>query len=379
MAIEIPKELKDKLKTIPKKVRMWAPYKVHWNWDILFKCNYKCSYCEVIHKDSEFNFQSATPEKWKAVWDRIFDLYWCTHIRFSGGEPTIYPKFLDFLGTLLEKHTADITTNLSFNIDEFFDKVKPGGLSISASFHPEFGGDFKTFFEKLKRLHFNGFPSTVSYVGYPPHLDKIAEYKQMLEAESMYFKIIPFIGKYKGKKYPDEYTPEERRLLEGFAKDSKDEHLNDMNSRWYEWRVERPDEVAAGPQNGPHKFTPEDKAAQPKIEKQPETLSKIKLGKPCRMGQMYAKIHPDLNVTRCCAGHHGTDSGKMGSILDDNFLLNDDAPNCLVNYDCPCFKGMFVGDEEDKWEPLWEALDHPVYKLEYIKEYIDFLKQNKTR
>ena len=341
-------ELKQKMKVLPKHPRIYPPYKIHWNWDISFKCNYKCSYCEVVRRDEEFNTQIADTDKWREVWDRIFDNYWCTHVRFSGGEPTIYPNFLPFLGMLLEKHTVDITTNLSFDLNKFLDKVKPGGLSISASFHPEFT-DFETFFEKLKYLHFHGFPSTLSYVGYPPHLDKISEYKKRLEDLQMYFKIIPFIGNYKGKKYPEAYDARERRLLEGFATDSKDEHLNDMNSRWVEWRVEK--------------------------EENKETRdTKIKFGKLCRMGQMYAKIHPDLTVTRCCAGYHGQQSGSLGHLLDPNFKLLDDAQLCSVDYDCPCFKGMFVGEEEDKWEPLWESLDHPIYKVEYMKEYAHYLK-----
>ena len=166
----------------------------------------------------------------------------------------------------------------------------------------------------------------------------------------MYFKIIPFIGNYKGKKYPEAYDARERRLLEGFATDSKDEHLNDMNSRWVEWRVEK--------------------------EENKETRdTKIKLGKLCRMGQMYAKIHPDLTVTRCCAGYHGQQSGSLGYLLDPNFKLLDEAQPCSVDYDCPCFKGMFVGEEEDKWEPLWESLDHPIYKVEYMREYAKYLKE----
>ena len=341
-------ELKQKMKVLPKYPRICSPYKVHWNWDISFKCNYKCSYCEVVRRDEKFNTQIADIDKWREVWDRIFDNYWCTHVRFSGGEPTIYPNFLSFLDMLLEKHTVDITTNLSFDLNKFLDKVKPGGLSISASFHPEFT-DFETFFEKLKYLHFHGFPSTLSYVGYPPHLDKIPEYKKRLEDLHMYFKIIPFIGNYNGKRYPEAYDARERRLLEDFATDSKDEHLNDMNSRWVEWRVK-------------------------KEENEEVRNTKIKFGKLCRMGQMYAKIHPDLTVTRCCEGYHGQKSGIIGYLLDPDFKLFDEAEPCMVKCDCPCFKCMLV-EEEDKWEPLWESLNHHTYKVEYMKEYVKYLKE----
>jgi MoaA/NifB/PqqE/SkfB family radical SAM enzyme len=230
------------------------------------------------------------------------------------------------------------------------DRVPPDhGLSISSSFHPQFA-DFPAFLEKIKMLHFHGFPSTMSFVGYPPHLRLIPEYKKRVEAEHIYFKIIPFCGQYKGQWYPQSYTPEEKMLLEGFTKDSADQHLNDMNSRWYEWRVKKEDV---------------------------EPESKIKKGRLCRMGQMYAKIHPDGSVTRCCAGTHGRDSGYLGSILDDNFRLLDDAEPCKIDYHCPCFKCMVIGQEEEKWLPLWEALEHPVYKTAYMKEYAEYLSHHK--
>ncbi|MCR4663269.1 MAG: radical SAM protein [Endomicrobiaceae bacterium] len=341
-------ELKQKMKVLPKYPKFYPPYKVYWNWDISFKCNYKCSYCEVIKKDVEFNTQIADTGKWREVWDRIFDNYWCTHVRFSGGEPTIHPNFFPFLNMLLEKHTVDITTNLSFDLNKFLDKIKPGGLTLSASFHPEFV-DFEKFFEKVKYLNNNGFFTAIAYVGYPPHLDKICEYKNKCEKFGIQFKIIPFIGIYKGKKYPESYDNRERMLLEGFTTNSKVKDLDDINKAFFKWDVE-------------------------KEENKEAKETKSKLGKLCRMGQMYAKIHPDLTVTRCCAGYHGQESGILGNILDPKFKLLDDALPCEFNLDCPCFKGMFVNEYENTWNALWGSVDHPIYKLEYMKEYIKYLK-----
>lgn len=335
-----------KLKTIPKFPRIVPPYRVHWNWDVSYKCNYKCSYCEVMKRDEEFKYQPLDIGLWTEVFDRIFKLYWSSHFRFSGGEPTIYPRFLDFLGILLEKNTADITTNLSFNFNEFLDKVPPNrGLSISSSFHSEYD-DMQTFLEKVKHLHFNGYPSTISFVGYPPFLKKIPEYKKLVEGEGIYFKIIPFSGEYKGQFYPDAYSESEKRLLEGLAQDSEDEHLNEMNTRWYEHLVEKKDV--------------------------PEKI--IKKGKLCSMGHMYAIIHPDLEVTRCCAGYHGRDSGILGIITDENFKLLNKPEPCRVEYKCPCFKAMLVDDKNNNWVEFWEALEHPVYRTEYMIEYADYLK-----
>ncbi|MBU1125375.1 MAG: radical SAM protein, partial [Candidatus Omnitrophica bacterium] len=313
------------------------PFRVHWNWELGLHCNYKCSYCEVWPKGKEGKLLIMEPAEWKKIWGRMFEKYWCCHIRFSGGEPTIYPKFAELVSVLKSKHTVDITTNLSFDLKEFTKKVEPGGVSISASFHPEYN-QIDDFLQKILSLHRNGYPSTIAYVAFPPHLGRLKDAKSLVEAEKVLFKIIPFKGEYQGRKYPDSYTPDEKALIEGMAKNSENSHLNDINSRWYDWNVKRQDQ-----------------------ERQ-------KKGKLCRMGQMYAKILPDGLVVRCCAlDKDGKPLGVIGHITDLNLRLWDEPVECFAQ-NCPCFKGMLVGFEEEKWVPLWEGPEHPVYKIEDVRK-----------
>lgn len=92
------------------------------------------------------------------------------------------------------------------------------------------------------------------------------------------------------------------------------------------------------------------------------------------MGQMYAKIFPDGKIARCCAlDKNGKPLGILGHITDLNFRLLDAPMPCEAD-NCPCFKSMLVGCEEEKWLPLWEGPEHPVYKIEDIKK----LAQNRT-
>jgi molybdenum cofactor biosynthesis enzyme MoaA len=331
-----PREVKSLLPKFPRKA---PPYRVHWNWELGLSCNYKCSYCHVWPKGKDERYTLLGIKSWKDIWDRMFEKYWCCHIRFSGGEPTIYPGFFDIVSVLLEKHTVDITTNLSFNIKSLTDKVKPGGISISASFHPEYN-KIESFLEKALFLHNNDYPSTIAYVAYPPYLKEIEAAKSLVESNKILFKIIPYQGEYEGRKYPESYTIQERILIEGLSVSSQDTHLNDLNSRWYDWNVKRDKET------------------------------KEKKGSLCRMGQMYAKIFPDGRIARCCAlDKNGAPLGILGHIADLDFRLLDEPMPCLAEH-CPCFKSMLVGFEEDKWLPLWEALEHPEYKTEYIKDIL---------
>lgn len=80
-------------------------------------------------------------------------------------------------------------------------------------------------------------------------------------------------------------------------------------------------------------------------------------GMLCRMGQMYAKILPNGNVYRCCV----RDAIFLGNILDRNFKLLDEPQPCEAQQ-CPCWKSMLVGLEEDKWLPLWNYREHTAYK-----------------
>lgn len=332
---------------LPKLIRKVPPYRVHWNWELGLGCNYKCSYCHVWPKGVSEKNKVWDVKAWQDVWDEMFNKYWCCHVRFSGGEPTIYPGFFDIVSMLLKKHTVDITTNLSFDIKAFTSKVRPGGISISASFHPEYN-QIGPFLDKVIFLHNNGYPSTIAYVAYPPHLKQIEETKAYVEKNRILFKIIPYQGEFQGRKYPQSYTPQEKRIIEGLSVSSEDSHLNDLNSRWYDWNVKR------------------------------EEAKKDKKGSLCRMGQMYAKIFPDGRVARCCAlDKDGNPLGVMGHITDLNLKLLDEPAPCLVEQ-CPCFKSMLVGAEEDKWLPLWEALEHPVYKTDYIKQAAVLPRQDNT-
>ena len=320
--------------------RLVPPYRVHWNWELGLSCNYKCSYCEVWPKGRGEKHSYIDVKTWKEIWDKMFEKYWCCQVRFSGGEPTIYPNFFEIASEMLKKHSVDITTNLSFDVKAFARQVKPGGLSISASFHPEYN-KIEDFLERVAFLHFNGYPSTIAYVAYPPHLKDIQAAKELVEKKRIMFKIIPFKGEFAGKKYPDAYTKEEKILIEGFSADSQDAHLNDLNQRWYYWNVKQ------------------------------EKEKRQKMGSLCRMGQMYAKILPDGRVMRCCAlDKNGKPLGILGQITDLNLRLLDEPVPCEAE-NCPCFKSMLVGYEEDKWLPLWEGAQHPLYKIEDARKFAE--------
>jgi MoaA/NifB/PqqE/SkfB family radical SAM enzyme len=211
-----------------------------------------------------------------------------------------------------KRHTVDLTTNLSFDVDYFLKMIDPENIKISASFHPQFVS-FDEFLKKIVILKDRAYHLSVCFVTYPPFLEKMDEFKKAIEGRGIMFNISPFDGVFNGKKYPQAYTDAERDILrritdEAFLSDS-------TNQKRYEWKVEK--------------------------------IRNMK-GRLCRMGQMYAKILPNGEVTRCCV----PTSGKLGNILDENFRLLDAPKPCQVESVCPCFKAMLVG-EEGHWLSMW--------------------------
>lgn len=300
------------------------PYRVYWNWDIIYECNYRCSYC-IFWQEEQYKqrYPYVEIDKWKEIWDNIFEKYWCCHIRFSGGEPFVYPNFIDLIAMLSQRHTVDVTTNLSFDIERFLNKIKPEGITLSASFHPEFV-EIDKFIEKVLFLNNKGFPTSVAFVAYPPYLENLEQYKSATEKIGTIFKIIPFIGEFEGKKYPQSYSDQQKKILEGAAISTESQSQKEINTQWVN---------------------------------QETSKDIFKENRFCRMGQMYAKIFPNGDVTRCC--HH--ESEKLGSIFNDDFRLLDEPKVCDLD-SCPCWKPMIVGYKEDKYPILWEMPEHKIYK-----------------
>jgi len=292
-----------------------APYRVHWNWEITMDCNYRCSYCEVPKKKEGPAFSLDRLEE---IWERIFKKYGVSHVRLSGGEPSTYPDFYGLISLLSRRHVIDITTNLSFDVHKFGERFKGESISISASFHPEFN-KIEDFVAKVKYLQGCGFCATITCVTYPPFINEIERFKRVVEESRINFKTIPFNGLFEGRRYPLEYSRDELKRMKDVAEQSI---ASDVNKRWYDWLTKPPDERTRG-----------------------EVI--------CRMGQMYAKIFTNGDVTRCCA----QGSEKLGNLGDEGFKLLEGAQACTLGK-CPCFKAMLVGIDEEKWIPLWTTLDH---------------------
>ncbi|HBL16281.1 MAG: hypothetical protein A2X36_04315 [Elusimicrobia bacterium GWA2_69_24] len=263
-------------------------------WNIHWACNYRCSYCFFDGRWMEYAQRNAhrSADEWERIWTRIHELYGRTFVTITGGEPFIYPDFLEILRRLSRLHwPVNVSTNSSVGLDEFAAAADPEKVSLSLSFHPQYQliGEFTASVRSLRERKVN--LGCLNFVAYPPFIPDIPGYAEKLAAMGESLKVIPFVGGYRGRNYPDGYTREEKRAL-------------GLDSGWVE--------------------------------------GKRRKGRLCTAGHRSALILPDGAATRC--GQVG-DTGIFGSVFDPAFRLQERPMPCEAEL-CPCDEWKVIPDEK---------------------------------
>lgn len=264
--------------------------KLYVSWDIHVNCNYRCPYCFFEGEWEEHKRKNIylPMDEWIKCWNKIYKEYGSAHIDISGGEPFIYPSFLELIFHLSKIHSLGIITNLSWDVKSFIGKIAPDRVKLHPSFHPYFT-ESKSFLAKLIILRNNGFEIGASCVGYPPLLKNILKYKEEFESVGIAFSLLPFSGVYNGINYPQGYTFQEKELIAAV--------LNDPTAKGYT------------------------------LERKPTK------GKLCSAGYTYIRIRPEGSTYRCAH------SKTIGNIMDADFKLLDKPAPCDSEY-CDCLNEL---------------------------------------
>lgn len=267
--------------------------KVRFTWNMLYDCNYRCSYCFFEGKWEEYRKRNIylSPEEWTEYWGRLSDKYCTPYLVITGGEPFIYPNFIEIIRRLSKIcYHINISSNSSGDLKGFVETIDPQRVSVSLSYQPQFD-KLEEFIERLLFIRKHNFNGCINFVAYPPFLKNIESYKDKFASVNEDLKIIPFFGEYQGIIYPNGYTQDEQRLL-------------GIDDSWFK-----------------------------KIRKK---------GSLCPAGQKTALVFPDGKVARC--GQIGEDM-VLGSIFNSNFRLLDNPLPCESEY-CPCDEGEVVAENK---------------------------------
>lgn len=253
-------------------------------WTLATGCNYRCAYCwydsdwdAIARQRSE---QPRTSE-WVDFFQRVHRLYGSIFIGVAGhGEPFLHPGFREIVGSLGRIHTLGITTNLSWDPEEWRDVLTPSSVELHASFHPSFASK-EPFLEKVRALRKRGIAVGTSLVAYPPYFDRLKELRAELEAAAGCCYLKPYVGLYAGRRYPAAYSEEQKRMLRASG------HA-----------------VSVPFQMG-----------------DTETI-----GKSCRAGQKAFDVTPLGKIRRC--PNMPDHVGEMGDIRDESFRLLEEPQPC---------------------------------------------------
>jgi len=263
-------------------------HKLNFTWLTNHSCNYRCPYCFLDGRWDEFKRSDKHFSKKEiiAAWKRIRDSYSESHICISGGEPTIYPEFIDIVKEISQMHTVGISTNLSLDVSKITENLNPSRVDLSISFHPHFT-KVEAMLEKLNVLKKFNWPMLVMCVGWPPLIPLLDDF--YAHFKEFNFSVLPFWGTYDAKTYPQGYTSYEKEVVNRYIARRENEDF--------------------------------------------KTEPVLVRGRLCRAGQVYAHIEPDGRVLRCSAGAQPL----ARKFYDKNFSLLNEPSACNAEF-CHCLE-----------------------------------------
>jgi Radical SAM superfamily len=192
-------------------------YDVEADWTLLTSCNYRCSYCFYSPEKLSTPLQiHASTEQWADGFDSTGKT-WLIHI--TGGEPTIYPGFVNLCRNLSQKHYISFNSNLSGNCCEaFMETIDPQRVSfVHAALHYEEREKKKSldlFIRRVQNFRLSGFNVMLTIVMTPDVIRLYPEISARLAPHGL--SCIPKIMRgrtWNGNKYPEAYTEVEKMLF----------------------------------------------------------------------------------------------------------------------------------------------------------------------
>ena len=209
-------------------------YSYRINWEITQQCNFSCAYCSnYVTVNKVTPPKVYTPAEIASFFEQT-GKQWL--ILITGGEPFLYPDFVDVCKELSTHHFLQITTNLSSSeLYRFGDSIPPDKVfNISASYHHYYRNDEHEKKEFIRKCHYlleRNFKLIANLVAYPPLLDTIENDIALLGSEGIDTMVFGYRGIYNNKQYPYAYQENELALIKKYAIDETELKIatNELN------------------------------------------------------------------------------------------------------------------------------------------------------
>jgi MoaA/NifB/PqqE/SkfB family radical SAM enzyme len=310
-------------------------YDILADWTLNTYCNLSCPYC-FLSKRSRKDVKKIGHSNIRRVIDFFNDskLTWLIHM--SGGEPFIYPKFVELCQGLTEKHYISINTNLTLTVvNDFIKKINPNRVAfINCSLHYDerkqrHSVDFFT--RQFKGLKEAGFNCFITQVFYSPTITRFKSLFDDFKIKGLTIRPKVFRGYYNSKHYPESYTEVEKKLFMTYSSLA-------------------------------HKLEPaSDTHIDPILDQKFIDGELSFKGIPCNAGKKSVYIKFNGDIVRCHASNK-----PLGNIFRGCFRLNDSAEVCPFTI-CPC---PYYGLRFTNRDPIILKQDNIKRKLKHFGSYI---------
>ena len=251
-------------------------------WNMTRKCNFRCEYCYFPHDNSPVT-ETLPVDKIKAFLDGTGRTW---TVGMTGGEPFIYPGFVDTCEVLTQTHNIGVDTNLSVpsKVKAFAERIDPGRVDdLYVALHIQERERVKgvpAFIENAQLLIDKGFKVIVNYVVHPDLESRFHKDRNFFATHGIAITPRPFRGEFGGKRYPEAYGDRAAVIFSDHPEQGKKVAFNFFDV-------------------------------------------------PCTAGMTLLRMEPDGTIFRCPG-----DKTILGNVLDTVSLY--DGPKPCTKKRCPC-------------------------------------------
>ena len=277
-------------------------------------CNYSCSYCSDFHRDGS--------QRWPTDWapyikliEELKERNKYLYVEVLGGEPTVWPKFQDFVDTISSDNVfVEYSTNASRTL-RYWEKFRSQRAFVFLSWHYEEADD--DHFYKVAEIMQHKASVSIPLMILPNNFERAKVLFERLKGLKV--EITPkFVRKsIHGTEY-FKYTDEQREWI------TSNNYFN-MKDFGLDWTFPR----------NLH-FDGEPMAFMKVLDKE---LHRFK-GFTCTAGMKRLMVEPDGNILRCTKRV----GGSLGNLLTGEYTLPDKPIVCDYTA-CPCKLDAIV----EKW------------------------------
>lgn len=184
--------------------------------EIRCPCNFYCSYCVSGNlKDITVLYNL---NKLNALYQNTHS-FTVTSLDCRASEPAIHPQIKEILLIAAEHGAVSLPTNNSISPQHWLPKNITNRIMIRAALHPQGEENLDRFVNYSVDIKNQGGKISIVYVMHPNRISKMEKYKELFAKHEIQLVPTPFKGKYEGKIFPEDYSPEERSLMYNNSED----------------------------------------------------------------------------------------------------------------------------------------------------------------